>query len=198
MRIGIEEEMRNIMFVMWKELLELRQNPRLFPVLFLAPLIQLTVLGYAATTDVRNVPMLVVDSDRTVESRGLIRSFDASANFTIVDVVGSIEEVDSFLEERRAWMAVTIPPDFGRLVREGRPAVVQVVAAQTNPCQVVSLVAGRRIKLSRGEAIVGRATKVRSVHIGAGEVGASELGTVEGRIGEVVAGEVGAGKIVVI
>jgi ABC-2 type transport system permease protein len=120
--------MRNIMFVMWKELLELRQNPRLFPVLFLAPLIQLTVLGYAATTDVRNVPVLVVDTDRTVESRGLIRSFDASANFTIVDVVGSIEEIDSFLEARRAWMALTIPTDFGRLVREGRPAVVQVVA----------------------------------------------------------------------
>ena len=128
-RIGPENRyMRNIMLVMWKELLELRQNPRLFPVLFLAPLIQLTVLGYAATTDVKNVPVLVVDTDRTVESRGLIRSFDASANFTIVDVVGSIEEIDSFLEERRAWMAVTIPTDFGRLVREGRPAVVQVVA----------------------------------------------------------------------
>ncbi len=101
--------MRNILFVMWKELLELRQNPRLFPVLFVAPLIQLTVLGYAATTDVRNVPVLVVDSDRSAESRGLIRSFDASANFTIVDVVSSIEEIDSYLEERRAWMALTIP-----------------------------------------------------------------------------------------
>ena len=72
--------------------------------------------------------MLVVDSDRSVESRGLIRSFDASANFTIVDIVGSIEAINPFLEERRAWMALTIPPDFGRLVREGRPAAVQVVA----------------------------------------------------------------------
>jgi ABC-2 type transport system permease protein len=120
--------MRNILFVMWKELLELRQNPRLFPVLFLAPLIQLTVLGYAATTDVTNVPVLVVDSDRSAESRGLIRSFDASANFTIVGIVSSIEEIDAFLETRRAWMALTIPPGFGRLVREGGPASVQVVA----------------------------------------------------------------------
>ena len=120
--------MRNILFVMWKELLELRQNPRLFPVLFVAPLIQLTVLGYAATTDVRNVPVLVVDSDRSAESRSLIRSFDASANFTIVDVVSSIAEVNSYLEERRAWMALTIPAGFGRLVREGRPAAVQVIA----------------------------------------------------------------------
>lgn len=120
--------MRNIGFVMWKELLELRQNPRLFPVIFLAPVIQLTVLGYAATTDVTNIPVLVVDTDRTVESRALVRSFDASANFTIIDVVSSTGEIQEALEQRRAWMALTIPGDFGRLVREGRPAVVQVVA----------------------------------------------------------------------
>ena len=58
--------MRNIMFVMWKELLELRQNPRLFPVLFLAPLIQLTVLGYAATTDVHKVPVTILSRSRVV------------------------------------------------------------------------------------------------------------------------------------
>jgi ABC-2 type transport system permease protein len=116
------------MYVMWKELLELRQNPRLFPVLFVAPLLQLTVLGYAATTDVTNVPVVVVDTDRSAESRGLIRSFEASANFTIVDIVGGIDQIDSFLESRRAWMALTIPPDFGRLLRQGRSAMVQVVA----------------------------------------------------------------------
>ena len=67
-------------------------------------------------------------SDRSAESRSLILSFDASANFTIVDVVSSIAEIDSYLEERRAWMALTIPAGFGRLVREGRPAAVQVIA----------------------------------------------------------------------
>ena len=50
---------------MWKELLELRQDPRLFGIIFIAPVIQLTMLGYAATTDVKNVPMVVVDQDRS-------------------------------------------------------------------------------------------------------------------------------------
>lgn len=120
--------MRNIRLLMWKELLELKQNPRLFPVIFLAPLIQLTVLGYAATTDVRNIPVVVADADRSAESRELVRRFDASANFIVIDIVTSIDEIDSYLGQGRAWMALTIPPDYGRLVREGIPAVVQVVA----------------------------------------------------------------------
>jgi len=113
---------------MWKELLELKQNPRLFPVIFLAPIIQLTVLGYAATTDVRNIPVVIADADRSAESRALVERFAASANFTIVDVVTSAREVEPYLERGTAWMAMTVPPEYGRLVRQGRPAVVQVLA----------------------------------------------------------------------
>ena len=45
--------MRRLWYLMWKELLELRQDPRLFGVIFIAPIVQLTFLGYAATTDVQ-------------------------------------------------------------------------------------------------------------------------------------------------
>lgn len=117
-----------VALVMWKELLELRQNPRLFPVIVLAPLIQLTILGYAATTDVRNIPLLVADADRSVESRELIQRFDASSNFTLVDVVSGPGEVAPYLDRGRAWMALTIPPEYGELVRLGRPAEVQLIA----------------------------------------------------------------------
>ena len=64
--------MRRLWYVMWKELLELRQDPRLFGVIFIAPVVQLAVLGYAATTDVRNVPIVVVDADRSADSQDLI------------------------------------------------------------------------------------------------------------------------------
>ena len=120
--------MRRIFFMMWKELLELRQNPRMFPIVLLAPIIQLTVLGYAATTDVRNVPVVVVDADRTPSSRALVRRFDASVNFTIVDVIRSVREVDPYLERNRAWMALVIPEGYSHLIEAGRPARVQVLA----------------------------------------------------------------------
>ena len=49
--------MRRIRFLVWKELIELRQDPRLFGIVVMAPIIQLVALGYAATTDIRNVPI---------------------------------------------------------------------------------------------------------------------------------------------
>src|SRR4029079_11337453 len=63
--------MRRTLFMMWKEILELRQDPRIFSIIFIAPIIQLTILGYAATTDVRNVPIVIVDADRTPSSQAL-------------------------------------------------------------------------------------------------------------------------------
>ena len=50
--------MQRLRFLVWKEFLELRQNPRLFGIVIVAPILQLTMLGYAATTDVRDVPVL--------------------------------------------------------------------------------------------------------------------------------------------
>ena len=66
---------------MRKEFLELRQDPRLFGLVVIAPILQLTLLGYAATTDVRNVPMVVVDQDRSTESRDAGEPFRRVAEF---------------------------------------------------------------------------------------------------------------------
>ena len=64
--------MRRIRFLIWKELIELRQDPRLFGIVVLAPILQLFMLAYAATTDVRNVPIVVADGDRSQASRELV------------------------------------------------------------------------------------------------------------------------------
>jgi ABC-2 type transport system permease protein len=117
---------------MRKELLELRRDPRLFVVVLLAPLVQLTMLGYAATTDVRDVPVLVVDRDRSAASRELVARFGASENFVIADVVSADAEIDARLDDGRAWMALSIPAGYGAHLREGRPVAVQVVADGTD------------------------------------------------------------------
>ena len=124
--------MRRVRHLMRKEFLELRQDPKLFGIVIMAPIIQLTMLGYAATTDVRNVPVLVVDNDRSTESRDLISRFEGSANFIIVASATSVREIDEYLDHRRAWMALAIPPDYGERIRRGEPAVVQVVADGTD------------------------------------------------------------------
>jgi ABC-2 type transport system permease protein len=124
--------MSRLTHVIRKEFLELRQDPRLFGIVIMAPIIQLTMLGYAATTDVRNVPLVIVDRDGTSESRDLISRFEASQSFLVIDRVASVTQVDDYLDSGRAWMALTIPADYGRHVREGTPTAVQVVADGTD------------------------------------------------------------------
>jgi ABC-2 type transport system permease protein len=113
---------------MWKEVIELRQDPRIFGIIFIAPVLQLAILGYAATTDVRNVPIVVVDADRSAGSQDLISRFMGSGIFELVDVVSSPGEVDRYLESGEAWMALSIPARYGENVAAGRPAALQVLA----------------------------------------------------------------------
>ena len=89
--------MQRLRFLVWKEFLELRMNPRLFGVLIVAPILQLTMLGYAATTDVKDVPVVVADGDRSSASRELIARFDASRNFTIIDAVSTVSQIEPYL-----------------------------------------------------------------------------------------------------
>jgi ABC-2 type transport system permease protein len=124
--------MQRLRFLVWKELLELRLNPRLFGIVIMAPIIQLTMLGYAATTDVRDVPVVVADGDRSSLSRELVARFDASANFTVIDTVNTVADIDDYLERGRAWLALSIPAGYEGAVRNGVPVKVQVIADGTD------------------------------------------------------------------
>ena len=120
--------MQRLKFLVWNEFLELRMEPRLFGIVIIAPIMQLTLLGYAATTDVRDVPVVVADGDRSAASRELIARFDASQNFRVVEVVTTAGEAAPRLEEGSAWLALAIPAGYGSLRAAGRPATVQVIA----------------------------------------------------------------------
>jgi ABC-2 type transport system permease protein len=124
--------MRRILHLIRKEFLELRQDPRLFGIVIMAPLLQLTMLGYAATTDVRDVPLVVVDEDRSAASRELIWRFEASQNFVVVDSLTSLDAVDAYLDGGEAWMALTIPATYGERIRSGQPTAIQIVADGTD------------------------------------------------------------------
>lgn len=120
--------MRRTRFLIQKELIELRHNPVLLRLVIIAPIIQLTMLGYAATTDIWDVPVVVADGDRSPQSRELIARFDGSPYFSIVDVVTSVGEIDRYLETGLGWMAVSISRGYGRQIAVGTGATVQVIA----------------------------------------------------------------------
>lgn len=152
--------MRRVLFLVWKELLELRQDPRLLGIVVMAPIIQLGVLGYAATTDVKDVPLVVVDADRSADSRRLIARFEASANFKLVGLLDSTDAIDPWLDRGDAWMALSIPAGYGRDVQARRPVALQVVADGTdsNSTNVAmgyarALVAGYAQELTPGSRV---------------------------------------------
>jgi ABC-2 type transport system permease protein len=124
--------MMRVLHLMKKELLELRRDPRLFSVVIIAPIVQLNVLGYAATTDVKDIPIAIVDSDRSSASRDLVHRFETSANFKIVAMPGSTNEIDRYLDRGDAWMAISIPPDYGRKVASAGHTTIQIVADGTD------------------------------------------------------------------
>jgi ABC-2 type transport system permease protein len=121
--------------LMWKEFLELRQTPRLLFLLIVAPILQLTLLGYAATTDISHVPIVVVDGDRTPRSRQLIERFSASPYFQVVGERMNPREVDADLATGRAWLAIVIPSGLDAAVAGHGPdsaRQVQVLADGTD------------------------------------------------------------------
>ena len=119
---------QRIGFLVWKELVELKGDPRLFAIVVFAPMLQLFMLGYAATTDIRDVPIVVADADRSTASRDLIARFEASPSFTVFAVVSSGNDIGAYLESGRAWMGLTIPAGYGDGLGASRPQTVQVSA----------------------------------------------------------------------
>jgi ABC-2 type transport system permease protein len=126
---------RRIRSMMWKEFLELRQTPRLLVLLIVAPIMQLTMLGYAATTDIHHIPIVVVDGDRTPRSRALLERFSASRYFDVVREELDPRAVEGDLAHGRAWLAIVIPVGFEASLDGGgveADRTVQVLADGTD------------------------------------------------------------------
>ena len=120
--------MRAIANILVKELRQLRRDPKIIPILFVAPLMQLFILGYAATTDIKRVELAVCDLDRTASSRELATAFTSSTYFSKVASVDSQPALDRLLLSGRARIALTIPAGFGAERAAGRPGAVQLLA----------------------------------------------------------------------
>jgi drug efflux transport system permease protein len=96
--------------------------------LFVAPILQLFLLGYAATLDIKNIPMVVCDQDNSKQSRELIEHYSSSAYFNIVGYVRDIDNIDAYLRSGNAGMALVVPVNFGRDLLAGRNPQLAVIA----------------------------------------------------------------------
>src|SRR5512137_3195064 len=98
--------MQMIANIVRKEFLQVRQDKRMLFVSVLAPVLQVVLLGYAATTDITNARLAVCDLDRTEESRTFIRRFTASGYFMESHSVELPDQVDPLIARAEVSMAL--------------------------------------------------------------------------------------------
>jgi ABC-2 type transport system permease protein len=124
---------RNVILEMVrKEFYQILQDKRMLGVSIMAPILQVLLLGYAATTDIKYSTLVVCDMDRTAESRSFVRRFTTTPYFIGKYAVDRPEDVDPYIEHGTANIALIIPRGFGRLTLASEPARVQVVLDGTD------------------------------------------------------------------
>ncbi len=131
-----------------KELKQLLRDPMTKRMIFGAPIIQLLLFGYAVNTDVRNVDTIVVDQDRTAESRQLVDAFTASGYFRVVERSDRSADVGRALDHGDAVVGLQIPPRFAADVKAGHSPAVQLVVDGTNS-NTATVAQGYAVKIAR-------------------------------------------------
>ena len=119
--------LQRIIAILKKEFGQLLKDRKLLPIVFVAPVLQLTFLGFAASLDVKNISMVLCDLDKTAESRAFIHSFTNSGYFTLSYVTEDSRSIQGYLDDNKATMALVIPPKFGDKILRREPASVQVI-----------------------------------------------------------------------
>jgi ABC-2 type transport system permease protein len=123
--------MRTVFFLVRKEFLQIFRDRTTVFQIFMIPVVQLLVLANAATFDVTQVRMLVVDEDRTTVSAGLVQRLEAGREFTVVRSEPSDVSVDEALHDREVTAVLHIPRRFEEdLVRRGRAPVQLILNAE--------------------------------------------------------------------
>ncbi len=127
-----------------KEMLAVWRDPKSRAILVVPPIIQMLIFTFAATQEVKNVPIAVLNDDMGVYARDLVERVEGSPNFSRVLRLGSDAEVAPAIDSRRAIMVVHVGLDFSRRIAAGLPAKVQLIldGRRSNAAQIVAGYAG--------------------------------------------------------
>ncbi|HET9948304.1 MAG TPA: ABC transporter permease [Longimicrobiales bacterium] len=115
-----------------KELRQLFRDERTRRVIFVSPILQLVLFGYAVNTDVHDVATALVDHDRTAESRALVDALTASGYFRVVSTSDRSAHIGEALDAGRAVVGIEIPAGYAAALAAGRSPAVQLVMDGTS------------------------------------------------------------------
>ncbi len=115
-----------------KEFIQILRDPRMRTVIFVMPLVQTLVFGYAVTTDVTHIPTAIFDLDNSRASRELVARFTGSGYFDMVTYVDREEEAQHLVDRALVKAVLRINKGFGDDLRTGRTAPLQIIVDGTD------------------------------------------------------------------
>jgi ABC-2 type transport system permease protein len=110
-----------------KEVLHILHDPRTLFIVFLLPVVQLIMFGYALNFEIKSVGMAVVDLDRSQESRHLIEAFEGSPFFSLFLFNKNMSQIESVFESRKAKVVLVIPGGFNQQLHRQPVIPVQLI-----------------------------------------------------------------------
>ncbi|MDK2823840.1 MAG: drug efflux transport system permease protein [Clostridia bacterium] len=154
--------------VIYKEFIHIRRDPPSLAIAFLMPIMLLFLFGYAVTTDVENINMIVWDQSQTSQSLELVESFSQSGVFTLREYTYSLQGVRNGLDSGNAKAALVIPPDYHRKLTGRKAASVQFLVDGSDPTVArTALNSGLIIVQNKGIELVGQRFNTKLQNLGA-------------------------------
>jgi ABC-2 type transport system permease protein len=146
-----------------KEFIQALRDPRMRAILFVMPVVQLIVFGYAVTTDVKHVATAVYDLDRTVTSRDLVSRFTRSGYFEVVEYVADDGRVRELLDGGQVSVVLRLNPGFEGELRAGRTTPLQLLldGSDSNTAGIVAQYAARIVAQYSEQILVERMQRQR-------------------------------------
>jgi ABC-2 type transport system permease protein len=121
--------MRTIVILLRKEFRQIFRNRAMLPIIFVLPIVQLLVLAFAATFEVRETPVALVLDDAGPSAREFVRKMESSGYFDIVETTASSEAAGRAMDAGRVQMILHLPDGFSRSVQSPTPArhTIQII-----------------------------------------------------------------------
>lgn len=124
--------MRTLFYILQKEFTQIFRNKSMLPIIFVMPLVQMLILVFAATNELKQVDLAIVDYDHSASSRNMIQKISGNPFFKVVSGLNNSNEAEDLLMQNKVNLALVIPKQFDHDLTTLKKTEVQVLVDAIN------------------------------------------------------------------
>lgn len=121
-----------VLAIIRKEFIHIFRDPRFLTITIVMPLLMIFILGYAVKLDINEIPLIIVDHNRTADSRELVNKFTNSGYFIIQSRIDDTDEIHDLFKKRKAKAALLIPTDYSEQLKTQLSTQIQIIVDGSN------------------------------------------------------------------